>query len=344
MAHDAATTVLLTGATGFIGTRALAALTATGCPVRAGTRRPRATQLQAGVERVAAVACDLDNPAEVRAAVAGATTVIHTAYADVSAMPRQCQTLLDAMAATGVPNLIYLSSIAVYGERAGVVHEDASPAAPLNSYALAKQQCESLVADWSVSATDGQQAPRRAVIFRPGIVYGTGSRFWIDKLADRIAAGAWGTFGAAGEGRAALIHVDDVATAITTACDRLQSAARLRLPQSVALNLVGPEAPTWNTYFAALARACGSQDLPEIAPGALAWRIPVSFGAKLWRRAGLPGANATALAPTRDEMQLFRRDARYSMEAARAILGLAPSITLAEGLARTQVPQAFRKT
>ena len=331
---------LVTGADGFIGKAATSEIARTGAVVRAGTRRPISPgQSSGGGGR--AVACDLDDAAQVAEAVSGADVVVHAAYGEESAMPRQCRTLLEAMSRAGVGSLVYLSSIAFYGAREGRVDEGMAALGPLETYAAAKAECEALVSQWAEGTGKGG-LPRRAIILRPGIVYGTGSRFWIDKLVMRIRTGAWGTFGAAGEGTAALVHVDDVADIITRGCLRLTGSDRLALPQAAALNVVGPEPPTWNAYFAALAAACGAGPLPEISPREAGLRAAMAVPAKIWRRTGLPGFFPLSLAAMRGEREMFAAKADYAMDAARETLGFTPRVGLAEGLRRTRLPQHKR--
>ena len=308
------TRVLVTGGTGFIGARVTDALRHAGHDACAGTRRAAP---QAGV-----IACDLDRPAEIASALAGVETVVHCAYGEESAMPRQCATLLAAMATTGVTRLVYFSSIAVHGDGQG----------PLDGYGRAKMDCETLVRDWEKAS-----AERRAIILRPGIVYGAGSRFWIDKMAERIRLGIWGDFGPAGDGWAHLVHVDDVAALTVAAVDRLHDgAATGEIPP---LEIVGPDRPDWNAYFQSLAAALGTPALPVIGPTRLRWWATQRLAAKIWRRIGLPGGHRAALAPAPGELALFRRRLALDAGAATAFLGLAPKITLKEGLARSVGPQ-----
>ncbi len=305
--------VLVTGAGGFIGGAVVYALRAAGSRVKAGLRR--------GVDAPGAVFCDLDAPDSLTEALAGVDLVVHAAYGDVAAMQAQTEALLAAMSRAGVARLIALSSIAVYGEAEGVVDETAPPRGRLDPYGAAKVACETAVRRWVEGAPD-----RHAVLLRPGIVYGAGSRFWVDKLAERIRARAWGDLGAQGEGLAALIHVDDLAAMI------VWLAASEALPPNVTLNAVGPETPSWNAYFAALAETLRTP-LPRWSAREVGRRRALALPAKAWRRLGLPGGRAWALGPTRGELALFSRRASYSMEAARR-LGLAPRVRLEEGLRR----------
>lgn len=313
-------TVLVTGARGFIGAATTVALRKAGFRVKAGVR--------GSPEDAGAIPCDLDAPASLPEALRGVETVVHAAYGDIAAMPRQMQALLDAMSVAGAKNLILLSSIAVYGEAEGPVDEATPPHGRLDPYGAAKVACEAAIRFWA-------QGERRAVLLRPGIVYGAGSRFWIDKLAQRIRAGAWGELGAKGEGVAALIHVDDLTAMIVALATRLESPARAQLEPRFALNAVGPETPSWNAYFAALAEALDAP-LPRWSASQIGRRRALALLAKVWRRLGLPGGGALALGPTGGELALFARRAIYQTGAAGR-LGLVPVLGLADGLSRSRL-------
>ena len=316
-------TILVTGGRGFIGAAVAAALGQAGFAARVGVRKLSAPDQ---------IACDLDQGGELGAAVAGAKLVVHTAYGDVGAMPRQCANLLAAMSDAGVDSLVYFSSIAVYGERDGAVVETDGPLGALDAYAAGKIACEKLVRTW---AEDPAYPARRAIILRPGIVYGAGSRYWIDRLTQRIRAGVWGDFGAKGDGVAALIHIDDLADLVSRATTRLTDDARSNLPRVATLNAIGGETPSWNAYFKALAAALGAPALPSLDAATLASRAPIALAAKVWRRVGLPGFEKQALIPAAGELALFARKARYDTSAARDLLEFAPSVSVTEGLRRS---------
>lgn len=70
--------------------------------------------------------------------------------------------LLGMMAQYNIRRLIFSSSAAVYGDRAGEDIDELEPVgAPASPYAATKQECERLIIDWSGSSGD-----RKAVIFR----------------------------------------------------------------------------------------------------------------------------------------------------------------------------------
>ena len=307
--------VLVTGASGFIGRAVCGLLAAEGHLVRCGTR---SGVLPAGFPAGLTVQpLDLDRPDQVRAAMAGVDAVVHAACGRVEAMAGQLATLLDAAGRADVPRIVHFSAIAVYGAATGRVDETRPPA-PLDAYGRAKVACEQLLQHWT---DDG----RCVIALRPGIVYGPRSPLWNEKLARRIRAGAWGTFGRQGEGTAALVHVDDVARAVAAA---LECA---RAPGWRALNITGPQAPTWNAYFTAIADVLGVP-LREIGPRAQRRARVLAVPAKAWRRLGLPGLERAALAPTAGEMALFARRATYPADLACAMLpGWRPQVADYQG-------------
>ncbi|WP_374544677.1 NAD-dependent epimerase/dehydratase family protein [Rhodoblastus sp.] len=315
--------ILVTGAGGFIGSALLAPL-ARDFDLRAGTRRARPAT-RAGVE---IIACDLDNAAQLAEAAQGVDLVIHAAYGDESAMPRQAEDLLAALDKAGVENLLAFSSIAVYGARQGRIGEDDPPEGALPAYAEAKIRCETLYRAWGAA-----EARRRVIALRPGIVYGAGSPFWIEKMAARIRSGGWGAFPRA-NGRAALIHIDDLAQQVVAASRLLTGAGRDTLPSFVALNAVGPESPSWNAYFEALAERLGRAPLRRWSEAEIATRQALALPAKAARKLGLPLPESLALAPGPGEVKLFALDADYSGAAAARLLDFSPRIGLEEGLSR----------
>lgn len=314
---------LLTGAGGFVGSGLLAPLAQT-FDIRAGFRRARPDSLTG----VTPVACDLDDSSQLRDAMAGVDLVIHAGYGDETAMPRQAENLLAAMTQTGVGSLLAFSSVAIYGAREGRIVEEDAPQGFLAPYASAKAHCEALYGAWSNGAEE-----RRVIALRPGIVYGAGSPFWITKLAARIASRAWGRFPRA-RGRAALIHLDDLAEQVVAASRLLTRPDRESLPAFVALNAVGPERPLWNDYFQALAEQLGRAPLRDWSDPEIRLRQALAVPAKVAKKFGLAFGQNLALAPTPGEMALFGLDADYRGEAAERLLNFAPHIGLREGLAR----------
>ncbi|NUT53585.1 MAG: NAD(P)H-binding protein [Saccharothrix sp.] len=106
--------ILITGATGTVGSHLVRQLTSRGAAVRAMTRDPGAVRAEPGVELVRA---DFDDPASLAAAVAGVRAVF-LLTAPVSPTPRHDLALLEAARAAGVTTVVKLSAIGT-GETIG---------------------------------------------------------------------------------------------------------------------------------------------------------------------------------------------------------------------------------
>ena len=209
----------------------------------------------------------------------------------------------------------------MYESGAGVVTEDASLVSPDGSgygawKAAAEQAC---LAEPSLET----------VRLRPPIVYGPGSRQWVSWYAQRICSGRWATFGAAGEGTCNLIHVSDVAAAVSAA---LTSSAAT----GQAFNLDGPELITWNSWFTRLANAIGAPPLPQRSPSVVRAQGLAALPLKAFARLR-PGPSPEWLlgVPSRGELSLFESRVSYATAAAHAALGWTPRVQIAEGLIDT---------
>lgn len=172
--------VTVTGGTGFLGGFLVRELLAKGVPVRVLARRsPRTEPLHsAGAEIVSG---DLHDADSVARAVRGADVVYHLA-AKVGAAARKdyfetnvagTERVLAACCQTGVKQVVYASSLAVYGP--GNEGEPIDESTPLDDrpklrdpYAESKIAAEHLVS--SFAKTTGIST----VIIRPGIVFGPG--------------------------------------------------------------------------------------------------------------------------------------------------------------------------
>ncbi|MFJ8624789.1 NAD-dependent epimerase/dehydratase family protein [Kitasatospora sp. NPDC093550] len=170
--------VALTGATGFIGSAVLAALTARGVPVRALARREPGN----AAPGTAWVPGDLAEGAGLTELCEGAGVLVHLA-SRVDGCAEECEAanvrgtaaVMAAATRAGVRRIVHLSTTAVYGEgpHAGIAVDEVPPA-PLSEASRTRLLGERHALDAG------------AHVLRPGLVTGTGDRWVVPALAELV--------------------------------------------------------------------------------------------------------------------------------------------------------------
>ena len=188
-------TVLLTGATGFVGSQLMPVLRGAGWRVRAAVRSGR-DALPDGVEPV--LVGDLSDAPDLRGALDGADAVIHLAgrahvmretAADADAAFHRANVeasrrLARQAAASGVRRLVFVSSVKVNGERTGDrPFAEADPPAPEDAYGRSKWAAEQALRE--IAAATGLEV----VVIRPPLVYGPGVKGNFLRLLRLVATG-----------------------------------------------------------------------------------------------------------------------------------------------------------
>lgn len=195
--YDRPRIIVLTGATGFIGSAALDALARrSGILVRALSRTPGAER-----EGVQWVRADLGDPDSLHGVCEGAAALVSLA-SYIGRDEERCHTvnvlggraLLAEAARAGVDRIVHLSTAAVYGNlpHRGVEVDEVTPD-PVSAASRTR-----LAAETPVLAAGG-------TVLRPGLVLGAGDRWVVPALAeliDRVPA-RW-------DGGRALLSVVDV--------------------------------------------------------------------------------------------------------------------------------------
>jgi len=176
--------VLVTGASGFIGRRLVAALDHLGAEITAlGRTRHSLTAL--GGTKVSFVAGDLGDAKAVASAVAGQDVIFNLAYdfrQSAAANIAAFDVLVSAAEREGKARIVHASSIVVYDGWPGGTLTEASPmerpgGSPYRRAKIAMEQ--RLMAG---------KCP--AAILQPTIVWGPGSSLWTDGFAEALINGA----------------------------------------------------------------------------------------------------------------------------------------------------------
>ena len=237
-------TVAVTGGTGFVGARLLAALCAAGEPVRALTRRA-----QADISGIDWVAGSLEDPDALARLVESADAVIHVAgviNADEAGFEagnvQGTASVVAAARSAKVPRLVHVSSLAAR-----------EPG--LSRYGASKARSEALVRDSGLDCA----------IVRPPAVYGPGDRETLDlfRMARR------GLVLLPPKGRLSLIHADDLARLLI-------ASAAAPSPKLMEPDDGKPGGWTHREFAQALGNAVGRQALAVAMP-----RPAVRLGALL---------------------------------------------------------------
>jgi nucleoside-diphosphate-sugar epimerase len=240
--------IAVLGAAGYLGRRVTKALHEEGHDVVAVVHR------HAPPMAVETAACDAADRAALQAVLRGADVVVNSVAAKPGTMVAIADNLAGLLRQDAVGQIIQISSLAVYGQERGLLHEFIQPLpARRHAYAAAKRQCE-------LALSETGWAAARSVILRPGCLYGPGAPVWVDGIARLIRSGRLGWLGPHGQGIARLLHVDDAARIVAHCIGK---------PCTGPHNLLGPETITWNEYFVRLASLLGALPLRNMGGWAL---------------------------------------------------------------------------
>jgi nucleoside-diphosphate-sugar epimerase len=247
--------VLVTGASGAVGSAVVKRLVARGVRVRALVRRVDA-ELDSAVEQVRG---DLVDGASLRGIVGGAQAVVHCAAA-IGADGHSCERvnvegareLLREMAAAGCRQLVHLSTLSVYDTSERRQFDEDAPlwASATSPYGYTKAEAERLV-------RAAGQSGLRAVILRAGLVLSMHRRSrWGPGVFERARESEAPIFPATVIPH---VHVDNLVDAIELGLER-----EAALDQ--AFNVIDGEADV-DDYFAVVYPAIG-RDIPHLPAGA----------------------------------------------------------------------------
>jgi nucleoside-diphosphate-sugar epimerase len=315
--------VLVTGATGFIGTALVERLIGTGHDVRALVR---STSRTAALERlgVELVRGELSDRAVLARAIAGCERVFHVAgivkALSASELFRAnadaTRNVAEACAAAATPPvLVYVSSLAAAGPALdGRPRCEEDPPAPVSLYGESKLAGE--------DAVRALAAHVPATIVRPPIVYGAHDRELVPQLVRMARLGVVVRTGR--PKRYSVLHVSDLGDALVAAAERGRRV-RGAGPDGVYFLEDGAE-HTWDEIALAACAALGRRarvlPVPEVAG------VVVAAGSSL-----IAAVTRVPSILSFDKVKELRQSA-WTCTAARAAreLGFAPQFPLAEGM------------
>ena len=316
-------TILVTGATGFLGSALVTELIKQGQTIRILARDERKAREQFG-DAVTIIRGEITDEAQVQQAVDGAASIYHFAgrlYHPSTPAQLYYRThvegtriLLDACRGQSqLHRIVHCSTTGVHGVTGKTPAAEDAPFAPTNPYEATKLEGELL----ALKAHKEQGLPISVV--RPGLVYGPGDLHLLGFFSS-IKKGRPCLI----DGGKALIHpiyIDDMTTTFLLCAESPQAIGH-------SYNIAGDHPVSFRELATAIARALGKPlprgDLPlwfaNVASDIFAL-IP-----------GIKGENAPL---TRSRVQFLTNSRVYDIERARTELGFAPTITLEEGMRRT---------
>jgi nucleoside-diphosphate-sugar epimerase len=314
--------VVVTGATGFVGSHLVERLVASGARVRCLVRRTSSLGYlpRAGIELAYG---DLAAGEGIDKAVEGASVVFHVAGVTKAFTESAywvgnldaTANLLRACERQGAPShrFIHVSSLAAVGPSPDgtPLSEDAAPR-PLTWYGHSK-----LAAEEAVRASG---LGRRAVILRPPVVYGPRDTDVLEVF--RTAARGLLLRIGRGESYFNYIYVKDLAEALMLAACRDAAASRTYF-------VANPEPVSWTEFAATAAAVMGRKLKPVSVPRGIAYFSAwCSEKASRWR--GKPGIVS--------RQKIREAECRYwvcDSVCARGELGFKPAYSLRQGIEET---------
>ncbi|MFH1043584.1 MAG: NAD-dependent epimerase/dehydratase family protein [Pseudomonadota bacterium] len=316
---------LVSGATGFLGSRLAATLAQQGYRVRALARSTsdlsRLSNL--GIEIVVG---DIGDPASLARATAGQRVVFHTAgkvtdwgqHAEFMTVNRDgTANVVAACQAAGVAHLVHVSSLTVLGlPRDGRLIDEQSPyaVAPPDSYTQSKIAAEQLV-----RAAHGQRGLTTTVI-RPGVIWGAGDITIVPRIVTLMRRGRMPCLGR-GDNLLALSHVDNLALGCKLAVENAAAAGQI-------YHVTDGEPITLRQALDAIA------DVYHVARPRSSMPVwAVQAAAALIELAACLRGRSQPPAITRFGVRMLASHCRYDIGKARRELSYAPRVSFAEGIA-----------
>lgn len=315
-------TVLVTGATGFIGQALARRLLTCGERVRVLARRPEKIA-EAGLQVHEVYEGDITDAAAVERAVAGAGVVYAVAgtfrepslsderYREVNVAA--VRLMMETARKHGTRRVVHCSTVGIHGNVAGAPANEDTPVRPDGIYETTKAEGDRLALSYAKGGLE-------VVVVRPAPVYGPGDTRLVKlfKLAARDRVVLLGN----GRPHYHMVFIDDLVEAF-------RLAGTVPGVSGEAFIVGGAERPTLEDLVRRIGRLTGHQRQrilklpagPILGLGDLCERVcrPLGLNPPIYRR----------------RIEFFVNNRAYDIGKAERLLGYCPAVNLEEGLART---------
>lgn len=218
--------ILITGGAGFIGTHLCKAIGQRGWDVCILDIKPQAAKDR----EYKYFQADVRNGEHIKEALDGADWIIHLAanHHDFGISREEffsvnedgTRTVLNAATSQGIKKVIFLSTVAVYGNLMEPTTE-ISPTVPVSDYGKSKLASEEVLNDWA-----SEQADRTVIIIRPTVVFGPHNFANIYNLIRQIARRHYLQVGK-GENIKSVAYVENVVAATIFLMDQNHSGVKI---------------------------------------------------------------------------------------------------------------------
>lgn len=320
------TTVLITGATGFVGSHVAEACKARGYEIRALARSSSKTDLlqQLGASIIPG---DMTDAESLRKAADGVDVVIHCAakvgdwgpvedyrIVNVDAL----RVLLDACKGRPLQRFIHMSSLGVYAARDhhGTTEEEPLPAQHMDGYTQTKVESERLVMDYYRN----HKLP--VVVLRPGFIYGPRDRTVLPRIMEAMRTGQFRYLGS-GDKAMNCIYVGNLVDATFLVVDKPNAVGQI-------YNLTDGEMVSKRRFMEAVADGAGTprptRKVPLWLAKLAAWIME--------RRARRKGARE-APRLTQARIKFLGLNLDFSIEKAKRELGYQPRVNFDQAMKET---------
>ena len=316
-------TIVVTGATGFLGSALVTELIKRQQSVRILARDEKKARQQFG-DAVTIIPGDVTDAVQVQQAVDGATTIYHLAgrlyHPSIPAElyhqthVEGTHTLLKACQGhTQLRRIVHVSTTGVHGLTGEMPAAEDALFAPTNPYEATKLEGEQL----ALKAHQEQGLP--VTVVRPGLVYGPGDLH----LLGFFAAIKKGLFRVIDDGKALLhpVYIDDLIAALLLCAERPQATGR-------SYNIAGERPVTVRELATAIAHALGR----ELPTGSIPLWL-ANLASDIF--AVMPGMRGERAPLTRSRVKFLTNSRIYDISRAISEMGYAPKVGLEEGMKLT---------